>query len=193
VRTLAGLAAGTLAITGFVLADGSAAMDPVRQFERDRRLIAVLVDGGLQLAGESDPFKRADTCNGLADQLAQELQRAAADRDARRAAELSRHLHAVLVRGVASNVQLARSLMPANSTREREFLLIGKQTARFTQPAEDGLRQVAAADTFQAEPILQRIQQGQAEVDRACRSRLPFTTSHRPAMSQKTGGPKKHK
>src|SRR4051812_43463174 len=76
--------------------DSPSGTERARLFQRDRDLIETLVDQGLRLAGEDDPLKRADCCNGVVKHLADELRQAADNREGARMAELSLHLHAVL-------------------------------------------------------------------------------------------------
>src|SRR5262249_55784977 len=73
-------------------------------FQRNRVLLQTLVQGGLELAKQEDPVKRAGCCNDLAKQLANEIRLAAQSRDAYRAAELGDHLYALLHDGVAGNL-----------------------------------------------------------------------------------------
>src|SRR5262249_1106535 len=62
------------------------------QLRRNRNLIGALVEGGLNLAGEDDPLKRAGYCNDLAQRLAGAIKEASESRDGPRTAELGRHL-----------------------------------------------------------------------------------------------------
>src|SRR5262245_9567020 len=94
----------------------SASARRVWQLQRNYALIQKLVQGGLDLASEDDPLKRARCCNGLVESLAGEIRQAAVDQEGGRAVELSNHLQAVLKHGVAGNLGKGRSLIPKGSS-----------------------------------------------------------------------------
>jgi hypothetical protein len=173
-RSLAGLVIVVAPMVGFVLGEGPPTdpplADPVRQFQRDEGLIVSLVEGGLLLAAAEDALKRADTCNGLVDKLTQEIRQAATDSDVPRAAALGRHLHAMLVGGVATNVKLARDVLPPRSPREQELRRITEKSAALTHRAEEALRNLAERgkqDTM--EMLAQSVFQGGKTVENAFR------------------------
>jgi len=170
-RFLAGLIILPVALAGFVLADVPLAdvgpADPLLQFRRNQSLIHALVDCGVRLAAEEDPFQRAGTCNGLVDQLAREIRHAATDKDRPRAVALADHLEAMLVRGVAFNANLARTTLPANAARQKALEDIVRDMDRFTGPAEEGLKHVADAMNHDGASILRPLHKGREVVQRA--------------------------
>jgi hypothetical protein len=162
------VAALILAIAGLVLA-GDEPLVPkerLRQLQRDLRLVQVLVQEGLLLAGEEDPLKRARTCNVVADSLVKEIQRAAGARDARRTANLGIFLQDVLVQGVAGNVDLARGKLSTRA-REDEFKQIGEQVVQITRPVSEEIRQAPESEQKILQPAAQAASTGRLAVEMA--------------------------
>ena len=176
-KYLAGLMILVVAVAGFVLADEpameDAALDPLVRFRRDQHLIDALVEGGLRLASEDDALARAGTCNGLADQLAHAIKQAAADKNMSHAAALARHLEAMLVRGVAFNVTLAKKADPDNKSRQAALEGFLRDMDRFTAPAEESLRRVPSVALDENDAILRPLHHGRAVVQRAVRGEEP--------------------
>ncbi len=130
-------------LSALVWADDAAAPSPAqlaRQFQRNRGLVQALVHGGLRLAGENDPLKRADYCTGLAECLVDEMRQAADDRETARVAELGQHLHALLEHGVAANLSTARDAIPPGSMEEKGLQDLQERTARVLRPLEERLQ-----------------------------------------------------
>jgi hypothetical protein len=176
-KYLAGLVTLTVALAGFVFAEAPITdddlADPSLRFRRDQRLIDALVDGGLRLASESDPLTRAGTCNRLADQFAREIEQAAKDNNAVHAGVLAHHLDDVLVRGVAFNASLVKKNEPDGPARRTALEALLRDMDRFTAPAEDSLRRVAANRVYDGESILRPLQHGRAVVQRAVTGEAP--------------------
>jgi hypothetical protein len=143
----------------------------IRQLQRNRTLVRILVEGGLRLAGEDDPLKRADCCNGLAESLAGEIEEAAAAREGDRAVELGQHLHILLQYGVAGNLSLARNLSPSGSTRELELRRVGARSAEVMQPLEEHLKRAAEADPGEMRRAFKAVYDGRAEVEKALKTK----------------------
>jgi len=139
----------------------------LRQLHRNRRLVDALVNGGLRLAAEPDPLKRAECCHGLAENLAGEIGQAATDHDSARVAELGRHLQSVLQEGVADNLHDARRLIPPGSAREAELRRVGRRAADGMKPLEEQLRHATAADAADLRGALAAVDEGRAEVEKA--------------------------
>jgi len=164
-----------LLLAGLVGADEAPApAERARLFERDRELIRELVEQGLRLAEEDDALKRADCCNGVARHLADEMRRAADDREPARVAELSAHLHDVLKGGVAANLTTAcAGPAPAASTFEKDLQEVHHHTVTLLQPLEDELRRLPDGDgRDDVRQALQAVAQGRAEVEKAIRGRI---------------------
>src|SRR5262249_47724961 len=122
------------------------AAERVHQFQRNCGLIQTLVQGGLRLAAEEDPLKRAECCSGVAKRLADELHRAAESQDRTRVVELGEHLNALLASGVAANLSTARRQIPQGSTLEKNLLEIRDQTALLVVPLEEILHRDAGSE-----------------------------------------------
>src|SRR5438067_500789 len=78
--------------------------EQARHLERNAGLIEKLVDDGLELANQNNALDRAKACGIIATRLTAAIEKAAEDKDAARAAELSQHLRVVLQRGIAANL-----------------------------------------------------------------------------------------
>jgi hypothetical protein len=162
-----------LAVAGHVLAlpGDLPADDRVAQLQRDRDLIRDLVEGGVKLAAEADPLKRADHCNRLADGLAREIKKAVATRDALRAAQLSEQMQLLLVRGVAGNLHVARASLEPNSPREPEFLRLGIEVAGVAKTIEDEVGNDPTLEPAKMQPTLDAVAKGRAEVEQAIKGK----------------------
>jgi hypothetical protein len=141
----------------------------LQQFRRDRELIQGLVRSGLRLAAEDDPLRRADYCNRVAEDLADEIQRAVSEKDRGRATDLGLHLQAVLVRGVAGNLKQARSTLPPDSPGELKVRSVGEDLLRSLKPLQDKLDRAPAQDQETVQPLLQAVSKGRAEVEAVIR------------------------
>jgi hypothetical protein len=155
------------ALAAFVWAEGpgpeAPAGDAVRRFRRDQELIATLVEGGIELANEEDPLRRAAECNKLADRVAGEIRRAGAIRDSARVAELGPHLQALLENGVAGNLAVARTQIARGSAGERKLLEFSKVVQRM----EEDLGRVPGPAARSMGPALSAVRQGRARVEKA--------------------------
>lgn len=129
-RRLAALLLAPTLAAGLAFADGPAAKviaDPTpvalraEQLRRDLGLVTALVDGGLKLAAQDDAAHRAGQCNRLARDVARELRQALGTKDRDRAGDLGHYLQALLARGVAGNLRLARADLPPDSPRHKEL------------------------------------------------------------------------
>jgi hypothetical protein len=134
---------------------------------RNRDLIQALVRGGLSLAAEDDPVKRADSCNELAVRFAGEIRQAATQRDAVRAVELGDHLYALLKQGVAFNLSIARRLTPPGSAHELEINRVGGRVPQITEPLEKLLQNPDGVDPREWKHVLKRLQDARWEVEKA--------------------------
>jgi len=137
-------------LASLVWADDAAvrpAAEHARQWQRNRELVKVLVDSGLNLAGEDDVLKRADQCAGLAAHLASEISQAAQQREGARIAELGGHLQTLLEQGVAANLTRARDAATNGTSLEQQLKELQKQTADVVGPLEDELQRLQDADS----------------------------------------------
>jgi hypothetical protein len=128
-----------------------------RRYRQNHGLVVLLVQGGLRLAGEDDPLRRADFCNDLAEGLAAEIQRAADNHEGGRAAELGHLLHALLKDGVAANlltVHVALEGEGRDSSLEKKLQDVQRRTAGVVQPLEKQLqRAVKPPAAAKDEPV----------------------------------------
>ena len=169
-RAAAALLLPVALAAGLALADGPAppsAEERLHRFRRDRPLVERLVEGGLRLAGEADALRRADQCGRLARAVAEELQKAVAEKDRPRAERLGPQLEALVVRGVAGNLSLARELLPPDSPRAPEVQRVGDRALALMAPLEKELLQAPEPD--QAPALMRALTRGRSEVERAVR------------------------
>ncbi len=163
-----------------VLVPAAAAEDPAspsdaskrtRRFQQDNDLIETLVQGGLRLAAQDDPVKRAECCNDVAECLAGEIQRAAENQDKERVAELGQYLDALLEQGVAANLSMARKQIPVGSTLEKNLHDIRDRAAKLVRPLEEQLRRDSQKEDHQElQRTLRVLQGGREEVENAVKS-----------------------
>jgi hypothetical protein len=187
-----------VALAGLALADGPqtdlAVQERLKQFQRDERLIEMLIESGVQLAAAEDPLKRAEECNRLADGLAREVKRAVVDRDPARASDLGRHLEALLVRGVAGNLQRARADLPLDSLRRKDFQRIGKESQWLMQPLEDEIERMTPNERERVQAVRKAVAVGLTEVEKALKSETPGKKESGlpspPPAGKKVGAPK---
>jgi hypothetical protein len=142
----------------------SDATERAHELHRNRVLIKQVVNGGLLLAKEEDPFDRAKRCNDIAERLALDLELAADDGDNLRAGELAFHYHRLLGKGVATNLTAARRRTPVGSTGERKLDEFRKETSGSAQRLEKRLADAANRDLRNA---LHDVKQGRLEVENA--------------------------
>jgi hypothetical protein len=122
------------------------AAEQARRFGRNRSLIEKLVMGGLRLADEDDPLKRANYCNGIAQSMADEIRQAAGDHEKARVTELKQHLHSLLKDGVAENLIQARKRIPNGSAEEKELRKVRDDTEQFLKPVQEVIDATDAGD-----------------------------------------------
>jgi hypothetical protein len=120
--------------------------EQARRFGRNRSLIEKLVTGGLQLAGEEDPLKRADYCNSIAQGMADEIRLAVGGHEKGRVAELKQHLHSLLKDGVAENLSQARERIPNGSAEEKGLCKVRDDTEQFLKPVQEVIDATDAGD-----------------------------------------------
>jgi hypothetical protein len=110
-----------------------------RQRELNQGLVKALVKGGLRLAAETDPLKRADCCTELVSSFVTDIQQAAKARQDSRADELGDHLCSLLQRGVANNLKAARNRTrpPMGSMLEKEIDRVRDKTFMATKGLDD--------------------------------------------------------
>jgi hypothetical protein len=141
------------------------------RFRQDSGLIQTLVQMSLQLARHEDPLERADLCQRMAELLADELQRAAENREKARILELGQYLQTLLEEGVAFNLSLARKVIPRNSSREKALQALGDRVRKLLQPVEEQLRRDADhQDEDEVRHTLRALHDSRQEVENALRA-----------------------
>jgi hypothetical protein len=155
------------ALTALALADGPSSVPVsdarIRQLERNQDLLEALVNGGVSLARAEDRLKRVQCCNNIVQSLADEIKRAAKDRDSDRAVELGKHLHDLLERGVAGNLTKESQQIPGGSARMKDLRLVRAKATKIIAPLEENLLLAAAGDDpDHMQEALQAVQEGQA-------------------------------
>jgi hypothetical protein len=143
--------------------------EPGSRLERlrtDQQLIEALVDGGLRLAGEDNPLRRAETCNALADKVAREVKRASAAGDRMRAADLGRQLQGLLERGVARNLSLAQGNMAEDSPLIPEMRHLGEKAIAVMGPVMHELESAGESESSDMRQALEGLSRARAEVER---------------------------
>lgn len=105
-------------------------------------LLATLVYGGLRLADDPDPLRRADTCTDVADALVQSIVLASAAGDAERSDELGKSLGEFLDKGLSVNLGRVPSDLPAS--RQAEFDRVKQRAAKATGALERNLERAPA-------------------------------------------------
>jgi hypothetical protein len=140
----------------------SSATERARELHRNRVLIKKVVNGGLLLAKEEDPFDRARRCNDIADGLAHDLELAADDGDGMRVGQLAFHYHRLMEKGVATNLTAARRKTPVGSTGERKLDDFRRESAGAAQRLE---KRLAGSDNRYLRGALHDVKQGRIEVE----------------------------
>src|SRR5687767_11341308 len=87
-------------LSALVGAQGPSPHDQAQMLARNRSLLRSTVENSLDLSAKTDHLQRAGTCTRLVKLWAGEVERAAQNRDAPRAAEMGRHLNRVVEGGV---------------------------------------------------------------------------------------------
>jgi len=160
-----------VALVHFAWADDeSADKDRVSRVRQDMELIEAFVDGGLVLAKEADPLRRAHTCNAMAGLVARDIKKAGDGKDARRIAVLSEFMKSVLVRGVAQNLQQAADEATKETARAREIAKLAGAVSAEVAPLEKTLKKAldALPDSTGKDamlPALEGISRARAEVE----------------------------
>lgn len=150
--------------------DESTDEDRVSRVRQDLELIEAFVEGGLALAKEGDPLRRAHTCNAMASQVARDLKKAGDGKDARRVAVLSEFMKSVLVRGVAKNLQQASDEATKETVRAREIAKFAGVVSAEVAPLEKTLKKAldALPDSTGKDamlPAIEGISRARAEVE----------------------------
>lgn len=143
--------------------------DRLVQLRQNFLLVGALVESGLSLAfieGQAH-LQRANCCNLLAKRLAGEIQQAAQTRQGFRAAEMGKHLHDLLTRGVASNLSYLRQSTPLGSVSERDLNVVGGWVEDITGPLVKQVASLRDTDDRNMKVALDAIQGGQSEVKKA--------------------------
>src|SRR5262249_58445931 len=96
--------------------------------------------------------------------LAKEIKLAMGKRDSLRAADLSQHMQALLVRGVAGNLAIVKELGP-DEKRENELLRVRQEIMKVTQEIEAEF--ASHPDVDRDRIMLKAVTQGKTEIEKA--------------------------
>ena len=162
------VAASACALAGHVLAQQDPPADRAHELKRDQQMVQTLIASGLKLAAEKDPLRRADQCNRLADRYAAEIKLAVQAKDAGRAAQLGQQMQALLTRGVAQNLAVART---APEPDEPEIHRLGAWVTITAKAVEDELGNHPELEREEMQFTLQAVAQGKAEVEQAVKGK----------------------
>lgn len=143
--------------------------DQAKLLQRNKLLYTAAVNSGLTVTTQIDPLERANTSTELAKQLSGEIQKAAKENDADRAAELAHHLAHLIDSGVAANLRMARSRIQAGSEAEKTLFERRDQILEVLRPVEESLRSQFAGDSEELDRALSEIAAGKAKLERAVR------------------------
>jgi len=160
-----------MVLAGHVLAVQETVDERAQSLPRDQEMIQVLVEGGLDLAGEEDPLKRAAVCNRIANGLAEEVKKAVGSKDSARAAKLGKQMQDLLVHGVAVNLTVARETMKPNSPREKAIFKLGANVAGVAKSIEDEVNNGGEPEKMKL--MLQTVIEGKNSVDQAIHGKGP--------------------
>ena len=160
-----------LTAAGLALADdpvpARSPAERLEQFRRDLDLVRQLVDGGLRLAGEDDPLKRADQCNLLARDLSREAQLAVKEHDRKRGERFGQGLEQLLVHGVAGNLTLAADHPAPNAPSLTAVHRLSDEALAVMEPLQKEFDRVPDHMQKQMKNILQALKRGRAKVEEA--------------------------
>jgi hypothetical protein len=150
------------ALAGHLLAGPETVDERAQQLQHDDEMIRALVKGGLNLAKEPDPLKRADQCNEIADVLGRGVKKAVGKKDGTRAALLGEQMQSILVQGVAVNLTTARETMKPD---HEAIAKVGQNVADSARSIEEEVQRLAEPEIMLL--TLQAIAKGKTEVDLA--------------------------
>ncbi len=116
-----------------------------------RDLLGVLVLQGIQLAEESDPLRRAEHCNDVAEHIVQGILLASSGGDTDRAVKLGGFLGSVMDRGVTTNLDRYQPAGPQD-VRMAEAERIEERSTKAVEVLERNLEKASVA----AQPALEK-------------------------------------
>lgn len=144
--------------------------EQVKLLKLNQPLYRAAVASGLSVTSQFDPLERAHSSTVLAQRLADELKKAAQERDAGRAAELG-HLVARLVdQGVTPNLSLARSKIPAGSEAERLLFQRRDEVLAVLKPLEETLRTQLSGGDKEVTAALRELTAGREKLERSAKN-----------------------
>jgi hypothetical protein len=156
-------------LAGHGLAEQDTADERAQQLQHDHDLIETLVDGGLELAQEDDPLKRADLCNTIANALASEVKNAVKKKNSVRAALLSEQMQSILVQGMAVNLVTARQTMIPDSPQEVAIAKLGEKVAVAAKSIEDEVDRID--DPTKMQSTLIAVHEGRKQIELAIKAK----------------------
>lgn len=129
-----------LGVPAIGLARASAPADErLTELRRDLEMIEAFVEGGLRLAREDDPLKRAQACNEMAEKVAREIKASTGKKEVTRVVALGERLQTILIRGVGDNLELARK-EEIEAARKKEIVTVGGRVEEWTKPLQASMR-----------------------------------------------------
>lgn len=143
--------------------------DQVKLLQRNRQLYRAAVNSGLEVTGQFDPLERARSSTTLARQLSDEIQKAAQDQDAARAAEFGHHLVQLVDQGVAPNLKLARDKIPAGSEAERLLFQRRDEVLEVLQPIEELLQKQFSGSDKNLDAVRRELAAGREKLERSAK------------------------
>ena len=136
--------------------------DQAKMLEKNRELMKVTVEKGLDLTTKNGSLERAVICTKLAGEWSKAIQAAASAKDSPRVRELGGHFDTVLNQGVVNNLQRARKEIAKGSQEEKQLELSRDEAIGVLKGLEDVLR---GAQEF--EPVVKKIHEGRSKVEQA--------------------------
>jgi hypothetical protein len=160
-----------LTAAGLALADGPSPprspAERLEQFRRDRGLVRKLVEGGLHLASQDDPLKRADQCNLLARDLSQEVQQAVKEHDRARGERFGQGLEKLLVHGVAGNLTLVADHPAPDAPSLSEVHRLSDEALSVLEPLQKEFDRAPGSMQKQLEKVMQALKRGRSKMEEA--------------------------
>ncbi len=108
--------------------------------EKNRDLMKITIQSGLDLTEDPGPLERALTCTKLASEWSKAIRVAASGKDTARVRELGGLFETVVTKGVVVNLEQARSNIKAGSKEELELIQQRDAAIKVLDSLEDDLR-----------------------------------------------------
>lgn len=144
---------------------GLTASQQQQLFQRNRAMIQTLVDSSVDMSSTqaSDPVGRAKTYKRVILQFQQELGSAADSSDAKRIAELGKHLDTLMRQGLAPSLRTAHQQIGKNGTGRQDLLDLRDRTIELVDWLQDKARN-QWADTPEVREVIERLELSKKEL-----------------------------